>query len=96
MMRNSRLSRVRWFLMLVLLISVFLAGVAVGDAPIKRWKGYATVDVTFEGVLVESDVPAVIIEGRTMIPLRAVATSFGYWIAWDDQTRTVKITKERP
>ncbi|MDR0272398.1 MAG: copper amine oxidase N-terminal domain-containing protein [Clostridiales bacterium] len=40
------------------------------------------------------DVPAQIINGRTMLPLRAVLESAGYSIAWDAATRTVLISEE--
>jgi len=38
------------------------------------------------------DVPAQIIEGRTMLPLRAVLESVGYRLEWDEETSTVLIT----
>ena len=42
--------------------------------------------------IVELDVPAQIIGGRTMLPLRAVLESVGYQFDWDETTRTVSIT----
>lgn len=39
------------------------------------------------------DVPAKIISGRTMIPVRAVSEALGCRVDWDRQTRTVVITK---
>ena len=38
------------------------------------------------------DVPAQIIGGSTMLPLRAVLESVGYGLAWDENTRTVIIS----
>ncbi|MCL2573276.1 MAG: stalk domain-containing protein [Defluviitaleaceae bacterium] len=38
------------------------------------------------------DVPAQIIDGRTMLPIRAVLESVGYKVDWIDETRTVAIT----
>lgn len=40
---------------------------------------------------VNLDVPPVIIEDRTLVPLRAVAEVFGYEVIWDDESRTVII-----
>jgi len=37
------------------------------------------------------DVPAMIIDGRTMIPVRFAAESLGFGVDWDDRARTVKI-----
>jgi len=39
------------------------------------------------------DVPAQIMEGRTMVPARAIAESFGCNVDWDADTRTVIITE---
>ena len=38
------------------------------------------------------DVPAQIVNDRTMLPLRSVLESVGYSLEWDDATRTVIIT----
>ena len=39
------------------------------------------------------DSPAVIVDGRTLIPVRAVAECFGYSVSWNDATQTVIISK---
>jgi len=39
------------------------------------------------------DVPAQIVSGRTLVPARAVAESFGADVGWDAATRTVTITE---
>jgi len=44
------------------------------------------------GVIVPLDVPAQIIEGRTLLPLRALMEYVGYELNWDYATRTVIIT----
>lgn len=41
---------------------------------------------------IEIDVPAQIMNGRTMVPARAVAESFGVAVEWDNHTRTVLLT----
>ena len=43
--------------------------------------------------VVTLDAPPVIIGGRTMVPIRAVAEFFGATVAWDNDTQTVTITK---
>ncbi len=40
------------------------------------------------------DVPAMIINGRTMVPARAVAEAYGVEVAWDGDTRTVILTAQ--
>ena len=47
---------------------------------------------TTNGVSHTLDVPAQIIGGRTMLPIRAVLESVGYDLAWDEATRTVIIS----
>ena len=39
------------------------------------------------------DVPSIIVNGRTLVPSRAVAESFGCKVAWDGATNTVIITE---
>jgi len=43
------------------------------------------------GEAVEVDVPATIINGRTMVPIRAIAEAFDLKVEWDDDTRSVLI-----
>jgi len=40
------------------------------------------------------DVPPRIVNGRTLVPLRAISTAVGANVYWDEETRTVSITKE--
>lgn len=41
---------------------------------------------------VQLDVPARIINGRTMVPLRFAAETFGLTVNWDENTKTVELT----
>ncbi len=41
------------------------------------------------GEMLELDVPAQIMNGRTMVPVRAISESFGVTVVWDKETRTV-------
>jgi len=43
---------------------------------------------------IELDIPAQIVGGRTLVPVRAIAESFGSDVVWDSVTRTVVITSE--
>lgn len=40
---------------------------------------------------IEIDVPARVVNGRTLVPLRAIAEAFDCDVQWDDDTRTVNI-----
>ncbi|MBQ6795999.1 MAG: copper amine oxidase N-terminal domain-containing protein [Clostridia bacterium] len=43
---------------------------------------------------VVTDVPPMIINNRTLVPVRAIAETTGYDVQWDNNTRTVVITGE--
>ena len=45
------------------------------------------------GEQVEIDVPATIIDDRTLTPARLVAEALGAEVSWDDATKTVTIVK---
>lgn len=49
-------------------------------------------DMTVNGTVKTLDVPAQIMNDRTMVPVRAVAEAFGADVNWDNETRTVVIT----
>ncbi len=40
------------------------------------------------------DVPPQIVNDRTLVPVRAVAESLGVNVVWNDETKTVTITKQ--
>ena len=46
--------------------------------------------------IVPLDVPATIIDGRTLVPVRFIAESTGQEVGWDGRTRTVDITTIEP
>ena len=48
------------------------------------------------GIPTQMDVAPKIINDRTMIPARYVAEALGYYVGWDDQTRTVTISEQSP
>jgi hypothetical protein len=62
-------------------------------------KGSTTVTLTIgsnalyrNGGEIRLDVPARIVGGRTLVPARAVAESFGSEVSWNESTRTVTIS----
>jgi hypothetical protein len=46
-----------------------------------------------DGENIKLDVPAQIVNGRTMVPLRFIADAFGAQTKWDAQTKTIDIVK---
>ncbi len=67
----------------LLLICVY-AAVAFASNPVKLF---------VNGQEIVSDIPAQIIEGRTMVPVRWIAEALGAEVQWDEQNRIVRINK---
>jgi hypothetical protein len=59
------------------------------------FKGMKTVNLVVGGKLINSDVPAVIVNGRTMVPLRVIGEVLGADILWNQNTYTVSLTKQK-
>ena len=53
-------------------------------------------ELRINGTAFFSDSAAIIIEGRTYLPLRTVLNTFGYAVEWQDDTRTVAATELTP
>ena len=47
-----------------------------------------------DGAQVQADVPPMIVDGRTLVPVRALFESLGATVDWDDATQTVTAAKE--
>lgn len=52
------------------------------------------VKLIFNGEELKSDVPAQIVEERTLVPLRVIAEMFGAAVVWDADNKTVQIDKQ--
>jgi hypothetical protein len=63
---------------------------AVANNKYQAFKGKFTV----RGKKINFDVPPVIKEGRTLVPVRAIAESLGAIVNFDSTTNTVTITKD--
>ena len=70
---------------------VAVKGTTVIGMTIDSDKMTVTNLVTSESKNVILDVPAVIVDSRTMVPARAISESLGLKVEWDNNTRTVKI-----
>ena len=73
---------------LVLLVGVLIGSlgtfsIALGEQPIK---------LIVNNQEIQSDVPPQIIDGRTMVPIRAVGQALGCQVSWDGDQRAVIIT----
>ncbi|MBO4898085.1 MAG: copper amine oxidase N-terminal domain-containing protein [Clostridia bacterium] len=50
------------------------------------------IKIKINNEIINSDSAPVIIEGRTLVPIRAVAEKMGYYVEWDGNTQMIKIT----
>lgn len=68
-------------------------GIVFAAAVNGSFNGYPIVNVTLNGDKVSSPVPAVVLNGSTMLPTRAIAESLNCVVKWDQATMTAKIIK---
>ena len=55
--------------------------------------GSENISITVDGEELETDTPAQIIEGRTMVPLRAIFEALGANVEWDGGSKSIKAQK---
>jgi hypothetical protein len=84
--------------LLALMIAIFLlsTGVVAGASLWGDYEGYAKAKVYVDDVektFSDSDVPALIMHGTTMLPLRTLADSLQALVRWDDSNKTASIYK---
>ncbi len=69
---------------LTVFIGMLMASVCYGSEDIS---------ITVDGEELETDTPAQIIEGRTMVPLRAIFEALGANVEWDGSSKSIKAQK---
>ena len=62
-----------------------------GDTTVRLTIGSNKMDIN--GTTTELDVPPSIINSRTMVPVRAISEAFDCNVSWNQETKTVLITK---
>ncbi|WP_248930078.1 WG repeat-containing protein [Paenibacillus hamazuiensis] len=50
--------------------------------------------IEVNGTVLDLDVPPVLVNGSTLVPLRAILESLGLDLSWDDATKTITASKE--
>lgn len=84
--------RLGLMLILCVIVSAFTCMAAVTGVEAAE-KGYPEVRVKIDGVLQTFDQPAIAINGRTMVPMRAIFERLGAEIEWENETKTVTAVK---
>jgi hypothetical protein len=69
----------------LLVIPMMFQSQARADTPIS---------IIIDGVRLSTDQPPVMVNGRTLVPLRAIFEAFNAAIKWDQKTQTVTATKD--
>ena len=64
-----------------------------GMNSLDLWIGSCEIQMG-DGTLVTIEVPAQVINGRTLVPLRAVSQCMGAEVKWDGATKTININRE--
>ncbi len=82
-------------LLVCLVVAGLLLATAAYAAPVTlgEYRGNPIVKVVVDGVPLASDVPPFAMDGRTLIPLSAVAGALGASVSWDQENLTVRISK---
>ncbi|MCD7905574.1 MAG: copper amine oxidase N-terminal domain-containing protein [Bacteroides sp.] len=75
---------------------ILAAAVAVSAFTVSSYadEEYPEVALVIDGEEVESDQPAVIVEDRTMVPVRVIAEALGVEVDWTQETMTATFEKD--
>lgn len=79
--------RLHIFFCALLMLVVFAAPALA--TPGAAYQGHPTVNIVINGQQVQGDVPAILMDGRALVPLRALSEALGLDIRWDAATNTV-------
>ncbi len=80
-------------LLVVVLLFSLIAATAVSAQSSTKYNGYEVVNVKVNGSALNLDVPAIIMDGRTLLPLRKVAEAMNSIIIWDAAAKTASVVK---
>lgn len=76
----------------ILAVVLSLVGGAVAYASVNgTYQGYPVVKVVVNGTELQPDVPAIVMDGRTLLPVRAVAEALGARVGWQQDSYTVTV-----
>ncbi|RAV05449.1 stalk domain-containing protein [Paenibacillus sp. YN15] len=85
------MARFRRVAALTLAFFLVAGGAAIAGSRWGSYEGYSKVQVNANGTTINSAVPAIMMNGATMLPLRETATALNSFIKWDDGNQTANI-----
>lgn len=83
----------KWFRSIVALAMCLCAMGGIASANAAEPAG-DTIQVKLENETISFDVPPMLMENRTMVPLRKVMEALGYEVSWDEEKQLVTATKD--
>jgi serine protease Do len=89
-MEVERMKRIFSLLLAVALVLMPLTSGSV-QSPTTTYRGYPVARVLVDGQEVVFDVPAHIVDGRTLVPLRFVTEAMGAEVNWFEESSTVTV-----
>jgi serine protease Do len=75
---------------IVAVCSLLFCGVAIGESLNGSFNGNPIVIVKSDGKVISDEVPAQVIDGKTMVPL-TMLRQFGFTVNWDQSTYSVDV-----
>lgn len=78
-------------LIMTLMGTMFVGGVVFGDALNGTYRGFPIAKLFINGNEINNEVPAIIVDGNTLVPLRVISNALGQDISWDGNTQTVYV-----
>ncbi len=80
------------FVVVLLSLLVGLSSVAIAEVKGNGlFQGFPIVNLEVNGKAVQSDVPAINFNGRTLVPFRAIGDAIGATVGWDGETQTASL-----
>ncbi len=80
------------FAVVLLSLLVGLSSVAIAEEKGNGlFQGFPIVNLKVNGKAVQSDVPAINFNGRTLVPFRAIGDAIGATVGWDGETQTASL-----
>jgi len=80
-------------IMVILAVTLFSTGFVFAASINGTFQGFPIINVNLNGQPIKSDVPAVSLSSRTMLPVRAIAEATNSVVVWDQSTMTANIIK---
>lgn len=84
----------RKILLATILGSFFFSGIAFSEVMHGSFKGFPIVKLFIDGKEVNNEVPAIVVDGNTLVPLRVISEALGKEISWDRDSQSVFVGKK--